>query len=156
MRVTAETRAATRERILAAARRLFAANSFEAATTRDIAKGADIGVGTLFNYFPTKEAIVAALAAEAASEACGEFRRRLTEAGSFEEDLFAFVAAGLRKLKPLRKNLPAALETGLKPVPAPGDPSQLWRAEQLETVNALAQKHGLKELTPVALHLFWS
>jgi AcrR family transcriptional regulator len=156
MRVTAQTQAATRERILAAARRLFAANGFEAATTRDIAEGADIGVGTLFNYFPTKEAIVAALAAEAASEARREFTRRLTEAGSFEEDLFAFVAAGLRKLKPLRKNLPAALETGLKPVLAPGDASQAWRAEQLETVNALAQKHGWKELAPMILQIYWS
>ena len=65
MRVTAETQAATRERILETASKLFAAGGFEAATTRDIARGADIAVGTVFNYFPTKEAIVEALAARA-------------------------------------------------------------------------------------------
>jgi AcrR family transcriptional regulator len=156
MRVTAKTQAATRERILSAARRLFAANGFEAATTRDIAEGAEIGVGTLFNYFPTKEAIVACLAAEAASEACREFTRRSAAGESFEEDLFAFVAAGLRKLKPLRKNLPTALETGFKPLAAAGDAGQSWRVAQLEAVNALAQKHGFKELAPLVLQIYWS
>src|SRR5258708_4373297 len=73
MRVTAETKAATRQRILEAARQLFASNGFEAATTRDLADAAGIASGTLFNYFPTKEAILASLAAEAASSAHNEF-----------------------------------------------------------------------------------
>ena len=62
MRVTAETKALTRRRILDGARRLFAEQAYDATTTRDIARAADIASGTLFNYFATKEAIVAALA----------------------------------------------------------------------------------------------
>jgi hypothetical protein len=75
---------------------------------------------------------------------------------SFEEELFAFVAAGLRKLKPLRKNLPAALDTACKPLVTAADAGQSLRAAQLEAVNALAQKHGFEELAPLALQLFWS
>jgi len=42
------------DRIEKAARRLFAARGFDETTTRAIAKDADIGVGTLFVYFPEK------------------------------------------------------------------------------------------------------
>lgn len=42
------------ERILAAGRELFARAGFDATTTRALARHADIGVGTLFLYFPEK------------------------------------------------------------------------------------------------------
>src|SRR5262245_58927121 len=103
MRVTAETKTATRQRILDSAQQLFAAQGFESTTTRDIAQSAEIAVGTLFNYFPTKEAIVECLVGEATTTAHVEFARRNHDAASLEEELFPFVAAGLRKLKPLRK-----------------------------------------------------
>src|ERR1700722_12170278 len=99
MRVTAETKAATRQRILQAARQLFAAKGFDASTTRDIADAAGIATGTLFNYFATKEAVLASLVAEAANEAHQESEARTLAGDSFEEELFAFIAAGLRKLK---------------------------------------------------------
>jgi AcrR family transcriptional regulator len=44
-----------RERIVAAARALFAEKGFEATTTAEIANRADIGVGTLFLYYASKE-----------------------------------------------------------------------------------------------------
>ncbi len=157
MRVSAETKAATRQRILAAARQKFAANGFDASTTRDIADAAGIAAGTVFNYFPTKEAILGALMAESASEAREEFERGNAEAESFEEELFAFVAAGLRKLKPLRKHLPALLETTLSPLVVAADrevPS--LRQGHLEIVARLAKKHGLEELSSVALQLYWT
>ncbi len=157
MRVTAETRAATRERILEAARQLFAANGCEAATTRDIAQKAQIGVGTLFNYFQTKEAIIATLAAEALETTQHEFGKTGTDAESLEEELFAFVAAGLRKLKPLRKQLPLVLETALSPLAvADESPAQCLRILHLETVNQLSRKHHSGELSPVALQMYWS
>ena len=102
MRVTAQTKAATRQRILEAAGQLFASKGFDAATTRDIADAAGVASGTLFNYFATKEAILASLAAEAVAGTYSEFDDDSEGAQSLEEDLFAFVAAGLRKLKPLR------------------------------------------------------
>jgi AcrR family transcriptional regulator len=157
MRVTAEAKAATRQRILEAARQLFVAKGFDATTTRDIADAAEIATGTLFNYFATKEAVLASLAAEAAAGARQNFEGDAVESNAFEEDLFAFVAAELRKLKPLRKHLTALLETALSPLAAaPGDDAQSWRVSHLETVARLVKKHRLGELSPVALQLYWT
>src|SRR5207253_1890542 len=142
MRVTAEVKAATRQRILEAARQLFATKGFETATTRDLASAAGIAAGTLFNYFASKEAILACLAAEAADDLHRAFDAEASSATSLEEDLFAFVAAGLRKLKPLRKQLPVLLETHLSPLVAPAaDDTPSLRVAHLETVARLASKH---------------
>jgi AcrR family transcriptional regulator len=156
MRVTAQTKAATRERIIDAARQLFAAKGFEASTTRDIADAAGIASGTLFNYFATKEDIVASLAAESVAETNLEFAGREMGMGSFEEELFAFVSAGLRKLKPLRKHLTVLFEKALSPLAAVAvDGNQTLRVAHLEVVARLA-KHHVGELDAVALQLYWT
>src|SRR5687768_3490876 len=111
MRVTAKTKTATRQRILDAAQKLFAAQGFEAATTRDIARKAEIAAGTLFNYFSTKEAIALCLVSEAHAAAAEQFEASVSSESSqpltLEEELFAHVAVVLRKLKPFRKSLTA-------------------------------------------------
>jgi AcrR family transcriptional regulator len=56
MRITAEAKTATRERIIKVAAKLFAKEGYDNATTRGIAAKAGIAAGTLFNYFETKEA----------------------------------------------------------------------------------------------------
>jgi AcrR family transcriptional regulator len=48
----------TRERIGAAAIRLFQESGFDNVTVADIARAADVSEGTVFNYFPTKESLV--------------------------------------------------------------------------------------------------
>ena len=143
MRVTAETKAATRQRILEAARQLFATGGFDTSTTREIADAAGIATGTLFNYFPTKEALLASLAGEAVAGVDRDFEESVGEC--LEEELFAYVAAGLRKLKPLRKHLPVLLETALNPLAAvPGDEGQSLRLSHLETVARLSKKRGAR------------
>ena len=123
----------------------------------NIADAAGIASGTLFNYFPTKEAVLASLAAEAAFAGVDEFGDGSHEAESFEEDLFVFAAAGLRKLKPLRKHMASLLETALSPlILSPADQSQSLRVTHLETVARLAKKHHCGELPPVALQLYWT
>lgn len=52
-------RAETRERIFRAALQLFAERGFLETTVEDITEAADVGKGTFFNYFPTKEHVVA-------------------------------------------------------------------------------------------------
>lgn len=54
-------RAARREEILAAARRVFAARGFRGTTIADIAEDAGIALGTIYLYFPAKDAILCAL-----------------------------------------------------------------------------------------------
>jgi AcrR family transcriptional regulator len=62
----AQTKARNREAILAAARRVFAEQGYEAASVRDIIRRTDLASGTFYNYFRSKEAIARALAADAA------------------------------------------------------------------------------------------
>jgi AcrR family transcriptional regulator len=55
-----------RERVLTAAREVFAEQGREAQMD-DVARRAQVGVGTVYRHFPTKEALVDALVAEAFS-----------------------------------------------------------------------------------------
>src|SRR6201993_4432714 len=52
--------AETRERLFHAAMRIFAEKGFAEATVEDITNAADVGKGTFFNYFPSKEHILIA------------------------------------------------------------------------------------------------
>jgi len=57
-------RVETRERIYRAALDLFAERGFMETTVEDITEAADVGKGTFFNYFPTKEHVLATYGAE--------------------------------------------------------------------------------------------
>src|ERR1700733_3393694 len=52
--------AETRERLFVAAVQLFAEKGFAETTVEDITNAADVGKGTFFNYFPSKEHILIA------------------------------------------------------------------------------------------------
>jgi AcrR family transcriptional regulator len=53
-----------RDRLFRAALELFAKRGFLETTVEDITEAADVGKGTFFNYFPTKEHVLATLGAE--------------------------------------------------------------------------------------------
>jgi len=54
-------KAANRDAILTAARRVFAQMGYEAASVRDIIRGTDLASGTFYNYFKSKEEVFEAL-----------------------------------------------------------------------------------------------
>ena len=161
MRVTAQTKLETRRRILEAARRLFAQQGFESATTRDIAREAKVAAGTVFNYFPTKEAIAECLVSEAHARATEHFLNTASSHGTaltFEEELFAHIAAGFRQMKPYRKYLAAVLEGSLfrLGIQKTADDSAALQFAQLETVSHIAARHGHQEaFSLVASQLYW-
>jgi AcrR family transcriptional regulator len=158
MRITNEAKQATRRRILDGARRLFARDGFEAAATRDLAREAGIAAGTLFNYFPTKEAVAMSLAAEALGEARARYERKRRGAETLEEGLFAFIAAGLRALRPLRGCLRPVLEKALSPLAssAAAPEGEALRTDHLEAVCEVLARHGQAEPSAVTLHLYWA
>ena len=159
MRITEEAKQATRLRILEAAQSQFRTKGFDQTTTRDIARDSGIAAGTLFNYFATKEAIVMTLVSEALTEAAADFDARSPRDTSLEEDLFAHIATGLRRLKPHRKYLQPVLESSLSPVAkaAENGASESIRVDHLESVQALIVKHrDSATASAVGMQLYWT
>ena len=48
-----------KDRLIAEAKQQIVQNGYGAVTIRSIAKGCGVGVGTVYNYFPSKEALIA-------------------------------------------------------------------------------------------------
>ena len=51
------------ERLLSAARLQLEAEGYSALTMRGIAKASGVGVGTVYNYYPSKDALIASFVA---------------------------------------------------------------------------------------------
>ena len=159
MRITADAKRATHERILEAAHRLFCAQGFEPTTTRDISREAEIATGTLFNYFASKEAIAARLVAEALEQALEDFKRKRRPGAALDEDLFLLISAGLRRLRRNRKYLPPAIQSIFHPSlrGAANRGAEELRISHLEAAGRLFAEHGLAhELSPLDTQLYWT
>src|SRR5229473_4462293 len=147
MRVTAATKAATSRAILEAARRVLLESGWTGTTTRGIAEVAGIAGGTLFNYFPSKEAVVAALLREAlqAAEQEHEAHRRGDEA--LEEALFGWIWTQFRHLEPYRAVLASAQAAIFPPLAAgPAEPGGAFlRQLQLRRFSELVAGYGLEQ-----------
>src|SRR5271154_1520649 len=76
----------TRERLFRAALRLFAEQGFAETTVEDITNAADVGKGTFFNYFPSKEHILIAFS----DMQLGKLERFVEAARSSKESMRAF------------------------------------------------------------------
>ncbi len=82
--------AARKARILDAAAQVFSEKGFERATTREIAELADVGEGTVFNYFGSKNGLLLTLALNTAEEVSQTIAAASTEG---IEDFMARVMA---------------------------------------------------------------
>ncbi len=130
-------------------------------TTRDIAGTSKIAAGTLFNYFPTKEALAMTIVSASLDAANEEFKARLLGGESLEEALFAHVATGLRHLGPYRGFVGGLMESTLSPFRKSAAPRETdtFRRAHLETVRTLMVSHGPADASPpalVTLHLYWT
>lgn len=97
-----------RGRILAAAGRVFAARSFHDASMDDVAHEAQVGKPTVYRYFPSKDALFAAVFVETLNELEARLDRALDPEGGIEAQLAALV----RELVPMFRN-------HLVPLPVP-------------------------------------
>jgi AcrR family transcriptional regulator len=88
-----QSKAANRQAILDAARRVFAQLGYEAASVRDIIRGTDLASGTFYNYFKSKEEVFEALADDGARRFRPMLRAQRERAGSFEEYIEGAVKA---------------------------------------------------------------
>jgi len=158
MRVNAEIKVQTDRRIRQAARKLFIQKGFSATTTRDIARASDIAVGTLFNYFPTKEHLGMALVVEALAFGEQDFLERRRGNESLAEDLFAFIMSGLRRMEDDRPYAAEVLETFLNPLSHSGRSveAEEFRLCQMMELKKIFAFHEVDEPSPTLMHLYWS
>jgi AcrR family transcriptional regulator len=177
MRVTAQVKEQTRQRILESARNLFSKNGLEQTTTRDISAAAGIAGGTLFNYFPSKEVLAMTIVAEALDQAREDYASRLRGTESLEEALFLHIITGLRRLERYRTSMTPILERAMSPFassPENTDADRV-RRDHLELVADILANHCRRcysatprpanELEPdaattdpdfVVMHLYWA
>src|SRR5271169_3535193 len=87
-----EARALFHNAILDAAEVVFAERGFHGARIQDIAKRARIAVGTVYNHFEDKDAVLAALLEQRAEEMASQLRPRRDDARTFTLRLRARVA----------------------------------------------------------------
>lgn len=161
MRVSQQTKHETQHALLATAQRLFLARGLEAVSTREIASAAGVGVGTLFNYFPTKEALAWAIASAAFDAGRATARERIEHDArshsDLSQDLFTLIACDIRALESVRTLIPGLLDAGLGAWgTAEGAPGSI-RVQRLADADALLVRHGrVEHSTPALLHLYWS
>ena len=77
------------ERVLEAAGNIFAEKGFDAATTEEIAERAGVSIGSLYQYFPNKEALFEAIADQYLARSRRVFELHMTaaavEGGTWDE-----------------------------------------------------------------------
>lgn len=159
MRISEKAKQENRSRILAKAAEIFISKGYENTTTRDIAITAGLAAGTLFNYFPSKETLAMTMVTEALGQGREDFQKRRNGEEELSEELFLFIATGLRRLRPLRPFLGPVLERSLSPFPRKnicpeGDAARL---DHLSDVQEIISRHGFAEAPDyVAMTMYWS
>jgi AcrR family transcriptional regulator len=159
MRITEEAKKHNRARILETAGRLFATKGFSETTTRDIAREAGLAVGTMFNYFPSKESMAMSMVNEALARALVDFRKAASGDEELTEELFLFISTALRRLRPFHPFIGPVLEKSLSPFAAGSicPEGESTRKEHLAMVRAILARHGCV-LVPdaITVHIYWS
>ncbi|HZQ33674.1 MAG TPA: TetR/AcrR family transcriptional regulator [Mycobacterium sp.] len=97
MRTKWGDRAARRDDIVRAGRSLLRGDGLAALQMRDVARRAGVGLGTVYTYFPTKEALYAALYAERLDELLTDLAPQLSSTTDLEE-LFVLFATKYRDI----------------------------------------------------------
>jgi AcrR family transcriptional regulator len=87
----------TRRRILDNAYRLFYREGFQRAGVEAVAEAAGVTKRTLYNHFPSKDALIAAVLEAQADLAEAEIRRWCGEGSMTPEDLIGGIFAGFRR-----------------------------------------------------------
>jgi AcrR family transcriptional regulator len=89
----------TRRQIIEVGIKLFAKHGIDAVTVDQLAAAADVGKGTIYNYFRTKEDIVVAFMADVEQKIQDTLRKISTE-GPLADVLMQFIRAQLRLKAP--------------------------------------------------------
>lgn len=100
---------ATRARILDVAIRMFAERGVEAPTVEEIAAAAEVGKGTIYNYFQTKEEILVAFMVDVERRVQEQARTFSRARGPLESILTSYIRYHLKLKEPYRSFIPVLL-----------------------------------------------
>ena len=131
-------------RILKAARRAFAASSFDQVLMEDVAREAGVGKGTVYRYFPGKESLYFAVIFEGIAALQGQIRASLSArgdvAGSVRDLIDALVTFFSRNRHFFRLMNVEDHQVGSERSPN----RQRWRRERRGLIDAIAAllEHG--------------
>jgi AcrR family transcriptional regulator len=136
--------AETRERLYRAALHLFAERGFQETTVEDITEAADVGKGTFFNYFKTKEHILAAFGGERTAAVERALDRARSTTGPVLDVLrdLAVDAAGQSKENPALLRAIYAAHTSSAAVRAELHKRMRASRQLLAEIFSLAQQRG--------------
>jgi len=134
----------TRERLYRAALELFGERGFLEATVEDITEAADVGKGTFFNYFPTKEHVLAAYGGERIAFVERALEKARATSGSVLEVLgeLATDSAGQSHENPAILRAIYAAHASCAPVRAELQKRMRVSRKMLAEIISLAQKRG--------------
>lgn len=129
---------ATMEAILDAAARLLASEGYEAVSTNRIAEVAGVSIGSLYEYFPNKQAVVAATLARALREIVAEVSESLRTALALPEQPRGGIDYWMRAMIAALEKRDALLRVALREVPF------LWSIAEVrqlsDTLQHIAQE----------------
>jgi len=137
-------RVETRQKLYDTALRLFAERGFFETTTEAITEAADVGQGTFFNYFPTKQHVLAVLAeiqVQKIAAARQEAENGRTNVRLLLQRLMHDIAKEPGRSEALTRSLFSALLSN-DAVRALGSAGFARGREQLAVIMALGQQRG--------------
>lgn len=130
----------TVEAILEAGARVFGEHGFGGASTNRIAEVAGVSVGSLYEYFPNKDAILVALAERRLDEMMREVQEELASAGNDDEPLESLLRRFVLAMLTAHEEAPDLHRTVFSEAPHP----PALHACVLQMEGSLA--HSLEEL----------
>lgn len=136
---------ATVEVILAAAARVFARSGYAATTTNHVAAKAGVSIGSLYEYFPSKDALLVALTERHVDEAERELGRVLAELGETRLPLDQTITRLVRTMVELHARDPGLHRVLFEEAPLPARLRHRVAAletEMAEAVATLLAGHG--------------
>lgn len=136
---------ATVEVILEAAAQVFEANGYAAGTTNRISERAGVSVGTLYQYFPSKEAIVVALLEEHLGQTTRKLHEWVGHMVSLRHGLREALADYVDGIMEVHETQPRLQHILLEEAPLPPRLHEILMETEAEAVRTMA---GLLRLYP--------
>lgn len=128
----------TRARILDAAAQVFEEHGYDAGTTNRIAAAAGMSVGSLYQYFPNKDAILVELLDAHIAAGAARVHDAMERLLAADASLHAIVEALVRELLVLHRDTPVLHQILMSRTPQPPDLTRRLAAVEDHLVDDLA------------------